>query len=752
MKKRLLALLTCTALVLTLLSGCQKKSAINPTETAVAEESTGEDISETTLEEVIENTQTMSGAVLSSGEVQYLERPSLISEEANPLYDPSIIPCIPKYEVAADFSNIINPDEISYAQDSFKEKLAKNLFVVGDENGREFYETYEFNAYSQTPNFVTVDSMMHTYHLYFAHLLKTIEKTYLSDAVKEFTRKAFDECESQYDELIGTKWESAAARNVGFFAVGLKLMGENIDIPSYISSQVNQELAYIRAEDGINESPLTGIFEDYTQYKPRGYYEEDEQLSMYFKTMMWYGRITYVQKDEDMNRSALLLSLVIDNAVSREWNSIYAVTSFFAGASDDLGYCEYMPVIENVYGKVPSCSDLVNNEDRFDSFVAVIKELNPPQIQSIPVYEGDDPVIKGFRLMGQRFTIDGTIMQNLIYSSVAENENQDKRMLPTVLDVPAALGSDTAKQIALDMGASDFPDYEKNITTLRNKLADTSDSIWNASLYSKWLDTLRPLLIEKGDGYPSFMQSEEWTKKAIETYAGSFTELKHDTVLYAKQPMAEMGGGDMDELDDRGYVEPEPLVFAKFASLANATAVGLKQYGMISKEDIDNLGLLTELANKLLVISQKELKCEKLSDDEYELIKNYGGNIEHFWYEAVKSDADSEYLTSEEYPAALVVDVATDPNGAVLEAGLGNPREISVVVPVDGILRIATGSVYNYYEFVWPMDDRLTDSKWREMIGALPGAGYMYERDDSMVNPEWTKSYREDKWNYEDWY
>ena len=73
-----------------------------------------------------------------------------------------------------------------------------------------------------------------------------------------------------------------------------------------------------------------------------------------------------------------------------------------------------------------------------------------------------------------------------------------------------------------------------------------------------------------------FMQNEEWAKKNLECFAGSYTELKHDTVLYSKQVMAEMGGGMEEEPDDRGYVEPEPVVYERFASLAEQTAQGLR--------------------------------------------------------------------------------------------------------------------------------------------------------------------------------
>lgn len=122
-------------------------------------------------------------------------------------------------------------------------------------------------------------------------------------------------------------------------------------------------------------------------------------------------------------------------------------------------------------------------------------------------------------------------------------------MLPDALDVPAALGSDMAYRILEDKGATDFAGYPENMEKLRSGLAQDNPALWSASLYAGWLNTLRPLLEVKGEGYPMFMQNEEWVKKDLECFAGSYTELKHDTILYAKQVIAEMGGG-LDEIPD----------------------------------------------------------------------------------------------------------------------------------------------------------------------------------------------------------
>lgn len=736
-------MLLCLSMTAGLMAGCGHKAD-------KAEQPTKNDQEAVTETSDIEDKASTETKVVDA---EALERPSLGSDIENSLYEEDLKPSVPEYSVDASFSNVINAQEFvlgEYVSEAYREKLAKNLFVVGGEMGNEFWEQYESNAYTQTPNFVTVDSLMHTYHLYFAHLLKSIEKTSLSDKVKTISSSMLEKSMEQYDALKGTEWEDAATRNVAYFAVACRLCEAESTVPDYVTDIVDAETEKIMSADGIYDSAIIEDYmEDYSQYKPRGYYEGDKQLENYFRTMMWFGRITFMASDESTTRSAVLMSIALKESALTDWESVYAVTSFFAGASDDFGYCEYMPVIEAAYSESPTADVLVGNESAWKSLNEKISEMDPPRIQSIPVYDDEENVIPGFRLMGQRFTIDGNIMQNLIYRAVEENDKSERRMLPTVLDVPAALGSEKAKEIALDNGAKAFPDYETNLQKLRDDIATSPDSIWNSSLYAGWLNTLRPLLLEKGQGYPAFMQNSEWTKKTLETFAGSYAELKHDTVLYSKQPMAEMGGGDIDPVDDRGYVEPEPLVYARFSNLAKTTAEGLKKYGMISSEDEDNLGLLRELSDKLLVIAQKELKNELPSDEEFELIKNYGGNIEHFWYDATKDESDNEYFTSDEFPSAIIVDVATDPNGAVLEAGTGRPREMAVVVPVDGILRIATGSVYDYYEFEWPLSDRLTDAKWRRMVGAESGAGYLYEKDDSIVNPDWTTSYREDKWHWE---
>ena len=654
-----------------------------------------------------------------------------------------VVPSVEPYTVEADLSNIDNLWQF-YLADGMQKKLVQNGFVVCGEAGNEFFEIYENNRYGQLASFVTVDSLMHTYHLYFAYLQKNIERDYLSDRVTQLSRRMLDDSISEYEKLKGTEWENAARRNVAFFTVGLMLLDENTTVNDDIKDIVEFELNHINKAEGIEISKITGAMEDYSQYVPRGYYEGDEQLERYFRAMMWYGRTHFKQADEDLDRSALLISEVIseDPEAYELWQSIYEITAFFVGASDDSGVNEYIPILNGAYENGVTIDELIGDKDLFARLHKMTGELAPPQINSVPVMDGVDNVIPGFRFMGQRFTIDAAIMQRLIYSSVKGNSKGENRMLPDVLDVPAALGSDIALDILEDSGVKGYPGYSENMSAFREVLTEENEPLWSASLYAGWLNTLRPLLDVKGEGYPMFMQGEEWAKKDLECFAGSFTELKHDTILYTKQVMAEMGGGWEEEPDDRGYVEPEPLVYARFADLSDRTAYGLKEYGMLTTYQYTNLTRLSQIADTLLEISKKELRDETLTDEEYEFIRSYGGNIEHFWLEYIKEETGGDTVATQECPAAVVVDIATDPNGRVLEAGTGSPSQVYVIVKVDGKLKIARGSAYSFYQFAWPLDDRLTDSKWHQMMGIKPNEDGNYERDQSIVKPKWTESYR----------
>ena len=330
-------------------------------------------------------------------------------------------------------------------------------------------------------------------------------------------------------------------------------------------------------------------------------------------------------------------------------------------------------------------------------------------------------------------------MQELVYNRVSENAAGEQRLLPDALDVPAAFGSDVALAILDEQGAMGFAGYSEKMESLRAGIDQATDDLWTASLAAQWLAMLRPLLTVKGEGYPLFAQGEAWARRNLVAFAGSYAELKHDTVLYAKQVMAEAGGGPLEERDDRGYVEPEPEFFGRLAALVDATSKGLSSLGLLGEADASNLSILQQLSAQLETIARKELRNEVPTAEEFDLIRAYGAQLEHFWQEVCKDDAEDDMFTTRDFPSAIVTDIATDPNGVVLQIGT-NLSTVYAIVPVEGVLRVASGAAFSFYQFEQPIDQRLTDHAWRQMLGiaALEDGTYIYDPAQQPTPVAWS--------------
>lgn len=664
-----------------------------------------------------------------------------------------VIPCVPEYTIEADLSNVMISEELSLTQE-IKDKLVQNGFAVTRWGQFEFFPTYEYNRYEYIPNFVTVDSILHNYHMLFDHLLRKLEEKELANELHDLSTLMLDSSYAQYQSLKGTQWENAAKRNVAFFSVGLKIIAPLTPIPDVVSEIVNEEIELIESHKGFAISPAmnTGFEidgnakykEDYSQYIPRGHYDKSEQLKSYFKAMMWYGRMTFGMSDEDKLKSAVLMTCALDyDKNSKSWDTIYEPITFFVGCSDDITYRQLGKVVQDVYGDNPDLKSLTIDEDKFVELMEAVKKLEPPQINSIPItaivpQSEREKIIKGFRFMGQRYTIDAAIFQNLIDPKVSG------RMLPKGLDIAAVMGSDEAYKILDSMGETDYPNYSEQIKSLKDSVDSLSLDTWTQNLYWSWMYTLLPLLEEKSDGYPLFMKNKAWTRKELTTYLASWTELKHDTILYAKQSGAEGGDGpDYDEVDDRGYIEPNPLLYTRLASMLKMTKEGLESRGLLNDTDKEHIDKTELIITYLKTISEKELGNIPRTDDEYEFIRSYGLQLEHLWYEINKKEMAELGIDCGDFlqrnTAAIVADVSTSPFGQVLEEAT-NVYTIYVVVPIEDKLRVARGTVFGYYEFPWDQSDRLTDDDWRSI---LQGWGGKWEENTPAIpaRPSWTEIY-----------
>src|SRR5262245_24338501 len=149
------------------------------------------------------------------------------------------------------------------------------------------------------------------------------------------------------------------------------------------------------------------------------------------------------------------------------------------------------------------------------------------------------------------------------------------------------------------------------------------------------------------------------------------------------------------------------------------TRVGLSRRGLIDTKDSKALELIEELAKKLGAIAVKELTAVEVSNAEYELIRFYGGKIEDLTFastDEIEVESGGTPGGGDAIQAAVIADVATDPNGAVLEEAVGRVFTIHAAVPIGGKLVLAEGGVFSQYEFTVPLAERMTDEAWRKRL------------------------------------
>ncbi|MGA1867831.1 MAG: DUF3160 domain-containing protein [bacterium] len=695
----------------------------------------------------------------------------------------------------ANFNDFVSKFPLSA---SALQLLENNGFVVvnaPNKQEEDIVEPYKFLKDQEIPVFITTDSLLHLYHIQFDETLRMIEEKEFYDGIWQISMALLNASIATYNNSTGDMQE-AAKRNAAYCAVALYLLAPQDDqlctlgwqcndpgiagayftkdelaiysftIPDFVKSEVEAEYALINAHQGFASSPLFIYKEDYSQYVPRGHYTRSEKLKNYFKTFMWYGRISMLLKgsenllpgqtdpfDEEglislydakiQTIQALLIAAQCaqSDAIKATWDRIYEVTAFYVGLSDDLGPNEYIKAMNSVFGKVYSASDFT--DENLGALKATLAEYRPPKIfggtgncgiePPFSVEQADECLekTKGFRLMGQRFIPDSYMFSQLVgaytdvytgdkgceevFTCVISGAGRRIRGFPRGLDVMALLGSTRAQELLRELGDDDYLHYYTQRDILRNEFSELTDAEWNQNLYWAWLFSLKPLLKEFGAGYPSFMHTEAWHNKALTTALASWAELRHDTILYAKQSytMVELSyHPPAPEKPVVGYIEPVPEFYNRLLSLTRMTTQGLETMKVLDSTAKSRLQSLENILGLLVDLSEKELRSQELASADYEFIKNFGDALT-----GVIADVDEKAQKT-----TIVADVHTEGNTRqVLEEGLGYVKLIIVAYKVpDGRILLGAGPVMSYYEFPHPMHDRLTDESWRSLLRSAP--------------------------------
>jgi len=679
-------------------------------------------------------------------------------------YEPYVLdiePNAPGYTLPLDTEQITNFKELAALVDieAMSNLVRENGFAVAPplsqgwlrESGDDIVEAYRHIDSYHIPLFVTTDTVLHLYHIQFDETLKDAEEREFIPDIEAMTSALLARTQDLHEQFEG-ELQEAARRNLAFLSVAQKLLDPNASVSDLVAEAVDSELDKIAAHQGFAPSDIFIYEEDYSQYVPRGHYTRSNELERYFKAMMWYGRMAFLLKGDEswgplrealvspadariQTLQAVLLVEALHSEVETRtaleiWDRIYAVTAFYVGIADDLTPYDYMAALEAVVGEdwMPRLAELTD-EATYLELKTELALLPSPRIYggtgNIFVVEPitDETLnevldkTKGMRLMGQRFIPDSYMFQNLVYPAVGMHTGDPThwpftksidgvRGYPRGLDIMALLGSKEALHILIDEGDTDYLGYWQQFGDLKDEFDALGATEWNANLYWSWLYSLRALLEEMPEGYPNFMRTDAWQRRNLGAALASWTELRHDSILYAKQSYTPTRS--MPKPPPPGYIEPVPEFYGRLLALARMTRTGLSDMQALSEEAMARLTGLETLLERLLDISGKELRNEAISEADAFYIKDLASTLE-----SLVTGADDAGLKT-----TLIADVHTEGyEKTVLEEAVGKVDFLVVACPAsDGSVFLAAGPVLSYYEFKQPMSDRLTDEAWRDLL------------------------------------
>ena len=640
-----------------------------------------------------------------------------------------------------NLDNLINGFQLDVFPEPLREHLANHGFGIVEADNEQIFQVYEHNDYTMFPNFVTTDLYLQLFHLYFDTTLRKVEESTLSKVMTDFSKRMYDAMASKAKSEKDAKVKAAAEWLQTYFAIAYTLIS-GATLP--IVPEAYKEMAKMELNNcGETQDSFSDFLEynevkfAYSLFRPRGHYTRSEQCQRYFRAMMWLQSVPFgTDIEHQMLRAALLAETVVSNpAAKKAYDSVADPITYLMGAPDNITILQVADVMKQ---QGANAARLAKDSKAMAAFCKKVDEVADQQTRIRPKFEYSSH--NKVNLMPQRYQPDAEV---LLEMCDYEN-NPTKRDVPSGLDFMAAMGSTAAERILISELKEDKR-WEKFTPTLgQMKTLMQQKTDWNASVATKWMASLDALNKFSDSRRPYFMKTPQWDKKNLNATLASWAELKHDAILYAKQPFAaECGDGSLPAPTIVGYVEPNIAFWEKAVKLLDETNGVLKRYNLLT-EEVEQMGEdMKDEAEFFLNASKKELAGQKLTNEEYDHIRYIGATFENLSLQMLKEP--DQYLQGwydvqgADKSIAVVADVYTangenNPQQSILYEAVGPAHEIYVVVEVDGYLRLMRGGVFSYREFKRPVgEQRMTDEEWQEKLKQYPNTGKPSWMDEIIV-------------------
>jgi hypothetical protein len=653
-----------------------------------------------------------------------------------------------------------------------KQLIKKNGFMASERLSFDSYgDAVKDIFFKDLPVFVSTDAILHSVHKSYDLILMQTEGEILIQKIKDILATLHGQISSLDAEYKTNPEMTASLRDFDFYiGIARKLLG--VTVTMYYPSNTPRTDSVLQMIDSLRLVKYSMFGEklhqiDFSQFKPRGHYAVQENIGIYpdlpkyFKAMIWLGRVEIFllpPSDGDTNRLSTMrtsvLSALIHKAAknSSAYNDIQdfdKIIQLFVGESDNVSLFNLNDLLQFAGITDPEqLTDTLKLKAFQDSLITKSYAFQRINSQVIMADESKpDSIVpaSAFMLLGQRFIIDSYITAQVVYDRIKYNNEFVRRMLPSTLDVLFGLGNDASGQLL--KSELDNYHYATNLATLRYLINGYDTTFWNSSLFNIWLNGIKQLNPPaQRNTLPPFMTTAAWWQEKMNTQLGSWSELRHDNVLYAKQSYTGVPICSFPY----SFVEPFPEFYKTMKNF------GIKFKGTIElltfptpytkTAMIDYCNTLSGACDTLASIAQKELDNISLSQSELSFLQGmlrYNGVVgcsgkEEFngWYYRMFYSPpiiESKFRTKD----FVVVDIHTSAYdeggnyvGWVKHVGTGkinlgvftvkNPENVSIAY---------VGPLYSYYDYTTKNLLRLTDGEWDSTYLALS------------LRPDWVNLY-----------
>lgn len=639
---------------------------------------------------------------------------------------------------------------------SEKQLLEANKFVVLNRMGTEdILDAFKFYWMNDLPIFITTDTMLHTWHLIFDHTLEDLEEKIFYPLLSELGDNIVLNALIEYNNdhvMDDTLIYLIVASELSNSTYSGEILPDIKNASEKIISAIMNEISLDSAISQFNTELTTRFIDDFSQYKPRGHYTHSETLKQYFRLFKWFSRIPFFFDDYDgikflqtppteMIKSALEITWLLKETTIRcfenditgleIWNIFKSFLDVIVGQTNSISPI----IIDNI------CKDFLGDfwyiGDIDDNLISQVQEnvLNDTTIPKpkipyiIDARAGSCSSPKTFVLFGERLTLDSYALNHFVYPYVGY------RFLPTSLDFAAAC---LESQRSFELLAPEFDKYPglfERILAMQEELNNIT-GVEKQTAHWQWIESLKDIAVNEPEcngnfNLPEFMNSFAWLDEKLTTIMGSWTQLKHDLILYSKQSITPFPCST-----PTGYVEPYPEFYKSLRNLSQLyknSLLPLETIGYnFSHHDYYYLWALDDFNEATLMletISSKELNGIQLTEDERRFIKSTygendiicGGPFVEGWLAEIIRKLDVAYGKVDNSPnsrTSLVADIHTDTNtGDILHLATGLLEPIIAVVPGwEGDEITVVGPVFSFYEFALPGYQRLNDEEWRGIL------------------------------------